>query len=133
MPAIEKLVASVDGDIDLLDHSEFVVAESEGGAILGCGRLRPYPEFCEMASLAVDQSRRTGGVGRAIVTRLLELYSGDIYLICEDHVVSFFSRFGFQTIIVDMMPNGLRPKWQYYQSLVSSLNVMRLDRSLGAP
>lgn len=131
LTAIEKLVESVDGDLYQLDQGQFVVAESQGGMILGCGRLRPYPEFCELASLAVDQEQRTNGVGRAIVTRLLELYTGDIYLICEDHVVSFFSRFGFRPAPLDEMPEGLQPKWQYFRNLVSSMNVMLLERPQG--
>ena len=129
LAAIEKLVGSVDGGVHQMDQGQFVVAESEDGTIWGCARLRPCPEFCELASLAVDQQQRTGGVGRAMVTRLLELYTGDVYLICEDHVVSFFDRFGFRPVPVDEMPEGLRPKWQHFRSLVSSMNVMLLERS----
>lgn len=128
LPAIEKLVASVDGDLHLLDEGQFVVAQSEGGEILGCGRLRPYPDFCELASLAVDRERRTSGVGRALVTRLLELYPGNIYLICEDDVIDFFGRFGFLLVPVEKMPAGLRPKWDHFRSLADSLNLMLLDR-----
>ena len=36
-------------------------------------------------------------MGRAIVTELLKLNSGPIYLICEDNVVDFFRRIGFDT------------------------------------
>ena len=129
LPAIESLVESVDGDAQLLDEGQFVVAESENGTILGCGRLRPYPEFCEVASLAVDQDRRANGVGRAIIARLLELYTGDVYLICEDHVMNFFSHFGFQPVPVEDMPAGLEPKWQHYDSQTGSMNVMLLERS----
>ena len=131
LPAIEKLVESVDGDLYQLEHGQFVVAQSESGTILGCCRLRPYPEFCELASLAVDQQQRTNGVGRAMVARLLELYPGDIYLICEDHVMNFFSHFGFRPVPVDEMPEGLQPKWQYFNSLASSMNVMLLERPKG--
>ena len=75
MAAIERLVAQVSGDHYRLEPGQFVAAESESAGILGCGRLRPYPGFCEVASLAVDEHRRTKGVGRAIVARLLELAS----------------------------------------------------------
>ena len=125
-------MALVDGDLHQLDHGQFVVAESEGGTILGCGRLRPYPEFCELASLAVDQDRRTNGVGRAIVGRLLELFPGNVYLICEDHVMNFFSRFGFRPVPVEDMPAGLEPKWRHFYSLIGSMNVMLLERSQAA-
>ena len=122
----------VDGDGRELDQGRFVVAESEGGTILGCGRLRPYPDFCEVASLAVDPDQRTNGVGRAIITRLLELYPGDVYLICEDHLVDFFGRFGFRPVPVEDMPPGLEPKWRHYDSLTGSMNVMLLERAQAA-
>ena len=124
MPAINQLVSSVGGDLYQLHAQEFLVAEDAGGTILGCGRLRPYPEFCELASLAVDQSIRTRGMGRAIVRALLDLYTGDIYLVCEDQAVEFFRLFGFRTMPQEDMPDGLRPKWQYFASRVGSMNVM---------
>ncbi|MCH7997542.1 MAG: GNAT family N-acetyltransferase, partial [Chloroflexi bacterium] len=95
LPAINRLVSSVDGDLHQLDVQEFLVAEDADGAILACGRLRPYPDFCEMASLAVNRSARTQGLGRAIVAGLLDLFPGKIYLVCEDQVVEFFRPFGF--------------------------------------
>ena len=109
-----------------------MVAESEGGTILGCGRLRPYPDFCEVASLAVDRERRTKGVGRAIIARLLELYPGDVYLICEDHVVNFFTHFGFRPVPVEDMPAGLQPKWRHFLPSAGPMNVMLLERPQGA-
>ena len=96
MPEIDELIAAVDGDRADLGTEQFVVAKSEDARILGCGRLRPYPEFCEIASMAVAEDVRANGIGRAIVSRLLEQYSGTIYLICEDEVVEFFRRFDFQ-------------------------------------
>ena len=124
MPAINQLLSSADGDLYQLNVQEFLVADDAVGAILGCGRLRPYPDFCELASLAVNQSVRTQGVGRAIVAGLLELYAGEIYLVCEDQVVEFFRRFGFRLIPPEEMPHGLRPKWQYFASRVGLMNVM---------
>lgn len=124
MSVIQQLVASVDGDLYEINIQEFLVAEDASGVILGCGRLRPYPEFCELASLAVTQSVRTQGLGRAIVEGLLDLYAGEVYLVCEDHLVEFFRRFGFRLIPQEDMPDGLRPKWQYFASRVGVMNVM---------
>ena len=124
MPAINQLVSSADGDLYQLNVQEFLVAADAGGAILGCGRLRPYPDFCELASLAVNQSVRTQGVGRAVVAGLLELYAGEIYLVCEDNVVEFFRRLGFRLIPQEDMPDGLRPKWQYFVGRLGTMNVM---------
>ena len=124
MAAIEALVTMVAGDREGLRADQFVVADDEDGALLGCGRLRPYPEFCEMASLAVAENVRAKGVGQAIVSSLLERYQGPIYLICEDDVVDFFRRFVFELVPETEMPVGLRPKWEYFCAHAASLNVM---------
>lgn len=125
MPEIDELIAAVDGDRADLGTEQFVVAKSEDARILGCGRLRPYPEFCEIASMAVAEDVRANGIGRAIVSRLLEQYSGTIYLICEDEVVEFFRRFEFELTPEAEMPSGLRPKWDIFRPAASSMNLMR--------
>jgi len=124
MAAIEALVTAADGDLEGLCADQFVVAEGEDGTILGCGRLRPYPEFCELASLAVAKENRVKGVGREIVDSLLSRFQGPIYLICEDDVVEFFRRFKFEPIPETEMPAGLRPKWEYFCTHAGSMNVM---------
>ncbi len=125
LPEIDELIAAVDGDRVDLASDQFVVAKSEDARILGCGRLRPYPEFCEIASMAVADDVRAKGIGRAIVSRLLEQYSGTIYLICEDEVVEFFRRFEFRLLPESDMPEGLRPKWDYFCAPAGSMNLMR--------
>ncbi len=125
MPAIQTLVTVVAGDREGLREDQFVVAEGKDGVILGCGRLRPYPEFCELASLAVADDVRAKGIGWAIVSRLLEQYLGTIYLICEDEVVEFFRRFEFELTPEAEMPAGLLPKWQFFRPDDGSINLMK--------
>ena len=79
------------------------------------------------ASLAVGNEWRTSGVGRAMVTELLKLNSGPIYLICEDDVVDFFRRFGFALIPATEMLAGLESKWERYVAEIGHINVMRRD------
>ncbi|MFP4011715.1 MAG: amino-acid N-acetyltransferase [Spirochaetaceae bacterium] len=51
---------------------DFVVYEVDG-AIHGCGALHPYPaDMAELAALAVDESYKHIGIGRRIVSFLLE-------------------------------------------------------------
>jgi N-acetylglutamate synthase-like GNAT family acetyltransferase len=125
LTAIKALLASVGGDQENLQPSQFVVAQGDDGIILGCGRLKPYLDFVELASIAVVKGSRSAGIGRGIVNQLLEQYQGPIYLICEDDVVDFFRRFGFELIPVSEMPLGLLPKWQHYAAQPGHLNVMR--------
>jgi len=125
LPEIDELIATVDGDRVDLATDQFVVAKSEDARILGCGRLRPYPDFCEIASMAVADDVRANGIGREIVRRLLEKYPGTIYLICEDNVVEFFRLFEFELLPEAAMPDGLSPKWDYFCSTAGSMNLMR--------
>ena len=127
LPEIDELIAAVKGDQADLGAEQFVVAKSDDARILGCGRLRSYPEFCEIASMAVAEDVRAEGIGRAIVDRLLEQYAGTIYLICEDEVVEFFRRFGFELTPEAEMPEGLRPKWEFFRPTDGSINLMRRD------
>lgn len=124
MPAVNQLLSSVDGDLHQLNPEEFLVAEDVDGAVIGCGRLRPYPAFCEIASLAVGESARTRGLGRAIVAGLLDRYPGTVHLMCEDRLVDFFKSFGFRPVPQEDMPQGLRPKWQYYADKAGPMNIM---------
>ncbi|MDP6550412.1 MAG: GNAT family N-acetyltransferase [Dehalococcoidia bacterium] len=95
LPAIDDLVALVDGDREDLRVDQFVVAEDEAGGILGCARLRPYRGFRELASVAVRDGMRDRGVGREMVTALLSRYRGPLYLVCEDREVGFFAGSAF--------------------------------------
>lgn len=124
LPAIQQLLSLVRGDAEELREDQFVVAQDADGTILGCVRLRPYPELCELASLAVADDARAKGVGRAIVEGVLRLTTVPIYLICEDHVVGFFRRFGFVLIKPEEAPPTLRPKLEYYTGQSSHMNVM---------
>ena len=127
LPGIRALLASVGGDEENLQPGQFVVAQDDLGAILGCGRLKPYSDCTELASIAVTKGLRSAGIGRGIVTKLLEGRQGTIHLICEDDVVGFFGHFGFKLTPTAEMPLGLAPKWKHYTALASHMNVMRRD------
>ncbi len=127
LPGIDRLVASVGGDQEDLAADQFRVGQADDGRIVGCGRLKPYPGFCELASLAVAEEWRASGVGREIVSQLLQRHQGPVYLICEDDVVDFFRRFGFGLIHMSEMLPGLTTKWERYVAELGHINVMRRD------
>ena len=79
---IEKLIASVGGDQDRIETDQFTVARDVNQQVIGCARLKPYPEFVELASLAVSEELRGCGVGQEIISRLLQEHQGPIYLLC---------------------------------------------------
>ena len=127
LPGIEKLVAAVGGDLEALRVEHFIVAADADVRIIGCGRLKPYPGFCELASIAVKDEWRVSGVGRGVVGQLLKSHQGPVYLICEDDVVDFFRRFGFDLVPMSEMMPGLQSKWERYIAEVGHLNVMKRD------
>ncbi len=122
---IAELVATVGGDLEDLRAEQFVVARQGSEVVIGCGRLKPYPGFCELASLAVVPEWRASGVGREIVDELLKMPGEPIYLLCEDDVVEFFRRFGFMLIPMSKMLTGLQSKWERYLAEAGHINVMR--------
>ena len=116
------------GDLEDLLAEQFLVGRAGStirGKIVGCGRVKPYSGFYELASLAVDPEWRKSGLGRSIVGELVTWHEGPIYLMCEDDVVDFFRRFGFVLIPMSEMLTGLRPKWQRYVAQLGHINVMR--------
>jgi N-acetylglutamate synthase-like GNAT family acetyltransferase len=127
LPSIRELVTSVGGDLEDLQSKQFVVAADAEDKIIGCGRLKPYPGFCELASIAVSNGWRSTGVGKAVVRRLLESHQGPVYLICEDNVVEFFRRFGFDLVPRSEMASGLQSKLERYIAQVGNINAMRRD------
>ncbi len=124
LPAIEQLVTLAQGDSEELREDQFVIAQHLDGAILGCGRLRPYSGFWELASLAVADDARSKGVGRAIVEGVLSRTTAPVYLMCEDHMVGFFRRFDFELIQPEEAPLGLQPKLEYCTGNIGHMNVM---------
>jgi GNAT superfamily N-acetyltransferase len=71
----------------------------EGERLVGFGRAVTddlYRAFIE--DVIVDEARRGQGIGGAIMARLLERldHVEEIVLSCEDHLVSYYERFGFR-------------------------------------
>ena len=125
LPAIAELVAAVGGDLEDLLAEQFLVGRTHQGITVGCGRVKPYSGFYELASLAVDEKWRNSGLGRSIVAELVTWHEGPIYLMCEDDVVDFFRRFGFVLIPTSEMLTGLQSKWRRYVDQLGHINVMR--------
>jgi amino-acid N-acetyltransferase len=86
---------------------EFVVAEDEGGRIIGCSALRVYtPQLAELGSLAVDESAHGLGVGRKLVEAIeaeaRKLGIGTVFALTLQDV--FFHKLGYHTVPKEMFP-----------------------------
>lgn len=80
---------------------EFLVAENAAGEIVGCGALHVmWEDLGEIRTLAVPEELRRRGVGRALVTALLDRAwaLGLSRIFCLTFAVDFFASFGFAEI-----------------------------------
>ena len=107
VPGLERLMAPFIATGDLLPRSnydlcrhikEYVVAVSSEGDVIGCGSLKVYSQTLgEVAGLAVADGWQGSGVGRAIVTALLEdaRQLGLVETFALTRKPEFFTRMGF--------------------------------------
>ncbi len=80
--------------------------------LAGFGRLREHNSCLELCSLGVIAQHRRKGIGKAIVTKLINNSSKDIYLVCI--IPEFFIPFGFQ--ITEEYPPSIQNKINYCTS-----------------
>lgn len=94
-----------------LKRDQFIVALHDS-ELVGFGRLQEHTDCIELCSLGVVTSHRRQGIGKAIVTKLVERFSKNIYLVCI--IPDFFIPFGFQE--VKTFPISIQNKIEYCTS-----------------
>ncbi len=90
--------------------ANFLVAENENGALIGCGALMPlWTDSAEVMSLAVDPNAQGRGVGRKIVYALLDRAKvlGFPEVITLTYQTEFFAKMGFRRADKDRYPRKL--------------------------
>lgn len=103
--AIRALIRRVRINPQGLDWRHFILAVDSAGNMLGCGQLKPHAHgIVELASIAVEQSHRGQGVGRAIIEHLLEQAPRPLYLTCRSSLGRFYSQWGFAEVPYSDMP-----------------------------
>ena len=96
-----------------LDWHRFVVAIDEGGALIGCGQLKPHPgAILELASIAVVPEHRHLGIARAVIEYLIGRASRPLYLTCRAELEPFYARWGFAPLGPADMPPYFRRLWR---------------------
>ncbi len=88
---------------------DFVVAEQDG-KIVGCGALHLYGmHLAEIRSIAVSRESKGRGVGRALVSALLqEAQRQSVTCVCLfTRTPEFFARLGFQVAQREMLPDKI--------------------------
>lgn len=102
MPLIESEIQRMHLDAEDLRVEQFVVAR-DGDAILGFGRIKPHGDgVFELGCVGVVEHARSRGVGRALVTELMNRFPTEEIYITTD-LVEYFMRFGFT-------PTAVAPK-----------------------
>lgn len=94
-----------------LKKEQFIVA-LRNTELVGFGRLREHTDCLELCSLGVITSYRRQGIGKAIVAKLIENFSKNIYLVCI--IPDFFIPFGFHK--VETFPISIQNKIEYCTS-----------------
>ena len=87
-------------EVDQFEESAKYLLATLDGQFVGTARWRKTTKGIKLERFAVLQEKRTYGVGRALVEFILEQVRNEavVYLHAQDHVISFYKKFGFQTI-----------------------------------
>jgi N-acetylglutamate synthase-like GNAT family acetyltransferase len=132
-PAIRALIWQARINPTGLAWNRFMVAVSPEQVVLGCGQLKPYQDkSLELASIAVLPEWRGRGIGRALIKHLLTLAPRPVYLTCRGSLETYYHRFGFETIPVNVMPPYFRRISRLFRMMKvgglagEDLRVMRL-------
>ena len=131
LPAIERLLTAsrlpLDGVRDALPL--FVVAES-GDELVGVAGLEHCSENALLRSVAVAESWRSRGVGRALVERVMADADSRgvvaLYLLTTT-AERWFPGFGFRTIAREDVPADIRATAEFRGGCPASATVMRRD------
>ena len=108
-----------------LDWERFIVAEEEG-QFLGCVQLKPHKDGArELASLAVIKERRESGIGAMLVKAIIEQNPGELYLMCDGSLTSYYQRFGFEEIEPEVMPRSFKTPYRAAR-IFSKVTAFRL-------
>lgn len=121
----------LDGVAAALD--DFIVAESDG-ALVGVAGLERCGRHALLRSVAVADSWRSRGVGRALVQRILadaESRAIPALYLLTTTAEHYFPAFGFRTIARDEVPDDVRATAEFQSACPASATVMM--RALGQP
>ena len=97
MPFIMEHLEKFLLDDEDVDFRQFIIA-AESEEIVGFGRIRPHKKVYELGSIGVVENRRSRGIGKLIIERLIDIFpTDDVYLVTD--IPGYFEKLGFRVII----------------------------------
>ncbi len=93
---------------ELYENLRDLFVSEDGGSLLGCCALHvSWQDLAELKSLAVDESHKGKGIGRALVEAVLEeakeLEINKVFVLT--YVPEFFKKYGFKEIAREELPH----------------------------
>ena len=96
-------------DDERLEAKQFITLRRDG-KIVAFGRVKPYNETCELASVVVVESERGKGLGQAITRELIRRFPQDEVYITTD-IPAYYERLGF--LRTEILPEELAAKVEH--------------------
>lgn len=93
-------------DDERLEAEQFITLRSDG-KIVAFGRVKPYKDTYELASVVVIESERRKGLGEAITRELVRRFPQDEVYITTD-IPAYYERLGF--LRTEILPDELAAK-----------------------
>jgi threonine dehydratase len=108
LPFIRETAERLVLDTADLRAEQFITIRSDG-RIIAFGRVRPYRETFELATVGVVEEHRGTGLGRAIARELIRRFPQDeVYVITD--LIDYWERLGF--VRTEILPRELEEKRQ---------------------
>jgi threonine dehydratase len=106
MPLIRQLVERLCMDGERLEPEQFI-AIRRNGELIAFGRVKPYEETFELATVVVVEGERGKGWGELVVRELIRRFPQDEVYVTTD-LPEYFERLGF--LRTEMLPRELADK-----------------------
>lgn len=106
LPFIRKTAERLVLDTNNFSAEQFITVRRDG-KIIAFGRIRPYNETFELATLGVVEEHQKNGLGEAIARELIRRFPQDEVYVVSD-VVDYWERLGF--LRTDVLPRELAQK-----------------------
>jgi len=134
LPAILDLLRASGLPLDgLAEHLATTVTARENGRLVGCAAVELYGESALLRSVAVDETLRGQGLGRALTAAALDLArarGARIAYLLTTTAGGYFPRLGFREITRDAVDPAVQQSVEFTTACPASALVMRAD--LGA-